>query len=231
VSTNNGGAFSYISPYTTFPASPPAFAGGFCCDQRVAQDPARRLVFWYLQYNKSESANTNGVRIAVAHGQADLASNTWQIHDFTPADFGYGAGYWLDFPHMKVSANYLYFTSNVFTTSANTFSAAVIARIPLAALDSNAAFTLDTFVTTAWGSIAPVDGATDTMYFSSMSGSNSIKVLRWPEADPSPTVFDVVGLATTTGGTFSCPTPDFLDPCTRADRRMQTGWISGGSWG
>ena len=85
-----------------------AFAAGFCCDQRVAQDPTRHLIFWQMQYNKtgSTSTSTNGYRIAVAHGPASLATNTWQFHDFTPADFGL-TGKWFDFPHLQAGTHYL----------------------------------------------------------------------------------------------------------------------------
>ncbi len=225
-STDNGSSFVYINPYTTFPASPAPFAAGFCCDQRVAQDASRNLIFWYLQYVRNDGANTNGVRIAVAHGQADLATNTWQIHDFTPADFGFPLGNWLDFPHLQVSSNYLYFTSNVFTVASNAFVGAVIGRIPLSALDGNTGFTLDTFVTGSFGSIAAVNGAASTMYFGSVVGTNTVKVLTWPEAPAAPTVTDVTGLASTTLGTYACTGPDALNPCTRANPRMQTGWIT-----
>jgi hypothetical protein len=168
-----------------------AFSGGFCCDQRVAQDPSRNLIFWLLQYNKTgaTSTSTNGYRIAVAHGAAGLATNTWQFHDFTPADFGL-TGMWLDFPHMQVSSNYLYFTANAFTTTGNGFHRAVIGRIPLAALDAKTSFTMDTYVTTLF-SLAPVTGATDTMYFGTRVSTNSINVLSWPESSTSPTVIPV----------------------------------------
>ncbi|HEX3525824.1 MAG TPA: hypothetical protein VH988_02050, partial [Thermoanaerobaculia bacterium] len=89
ISTNNGATYSYISPYDTFPNTPPDFTGGFCCDQRVAQDSSRNLVFWYLQYvNNGASPISSGVRVAVAHGQAGLAANSWHYYDFTPGQFG-----------------------------------------------------------------------------------------------------------------------------------------------
>jgi subtilisin-like proprotein convertase family protein len=225
ISTDNGATFNYISPYTMFPTAG-AFSGGFCCDQRVAQDPTRNLIFWQLQYNKtgSTSTSTNGYRIAVAHGAGSLATNTWQFHDFTPADFGL-TGMWLDFPHLQVSSNYLYFTANAFTTTSNSFHRAVIGRIPLAALDANTPFTMDTYVTTLF-SLAPVTGATDTMYFGTRVSSNSISVLAWPESSPTPTVIPVTGLSSTSSSGFTCTTPDNLNPCGRADTRMQTGWVT-----
>jgi List-Bact-rpt repeat protein len=237
ISTNNGGSFSYISPYSTFPASPAAFSRGFCCDQRVAQDSSRNLIFWYLQYikNGSTSTSTNGVRLAVAHGQAGLAGNSWIYYDFTPALFGLPAGKWLDFPHLQASANYLYFTANVFNTVGDTFYGALVVRIPLSQLDSGSSITFDYFsVTGSYGAIMPVNGAATegtrsgrtTMYFAAVYTSTSIKVLTWPESTSTLTVSAVAGLASTSFSTYACPGPGGLDPCTRASSRMQTGWIT-----
>ncbi|MEA2691598.1 MAG: hypothetical protein QOJ16_985, partial [Acidobacteriota bacterium] len=237
VSTNNGGSFSFISPYSTFPSSPAAFSAGFCCDQRVAQDSSRNLIFWYLQYikNGSTAASTNGVRLAVTHGQAGLATSSWGYYDFTPALFGLPAGTWLDFPQMQASANYLYFTTNIFTATTDSFYGALVVRIPLSQLDSGSALTFDYLaVTGSYGSILPVNGAAaegtrpgrTTMYFAAVDTSTSIKVLTWPESTTTITTNTVTGLATTTAAVYACPGPGGLDPCTRASNRMQTGWIT-----
>src|SRR3954453_11456640 len=236
-STNNGSSFSYVNPFAIFPSSPAAFSGGFCCDQRVAQDASRDLVFWYLQYIKtgSTSSSTNGVRLAVTQGQSGLASNSWLYYDFTPALLGLPAGTWLDFPHLQASANYLYFTTNVFTATGDSFYGAVVVRIPLSQLASGSALTFNYLtVTGSYGSIMPVNGASaegtragrTTMYFASVYSSTSIVVLTWPESSTSVTTNTVGGLASTSFATFACPGPDGLDPCTRANTRMQTGWIT-----
>jgi hypothetical protein len=235
-STNNGGTFSFISPFSTFPSSPSAFSAGFCCDQRVAQDSSRNLIFWYLQYikNGSSSSSTNGVRVAVTHGQAGLATNSWTYYDFTPALFGLPAGTWFDFPQMQASANYLYFTTNVFRAVDNTFYGAVAARLPLSQLDSGVALTFNYFtVVSSYGSILPVNGAAaegarpgrTVMYFAAIETSSSLKVITWPEAG-SPTFNSVSGLASIALSAFTCPGPGGLDPCTRANARLQTGWIT-----
>jgi hypothetical protein len=237
ISTNNGSSFSYVSPYATFPSSPAAFSAGFCCDQRVAQDASRDLIFWYLQYIKtgSSSSSTNGVRLAVTHGQSGLTSNSWLYYDFTPALLGLPAGTWLDFPQMQASANFLYFTSNVFTTVSDSFYGAVVVRIPLSQLASGSSLTFNYLtVTGSYGSIMPVNGASaegtrpgrTTMYFAAVNTSTSIVVLTWPESSTSATINTVGGLASTSFATFACPGPGGLDPCTRASSRMQAGWIT-----
>jgi hypothetical protein len=244
-STDNGSTYSYISPYTTFPNTPSAFSAGFCCDQRVAQDPSRDLVFWYLQYvqNGTGPTSTNGARIAVAHGQSGLASNTWTYYDFTPATFGLSNRVF-DFPHLQASANYLYFTTNLFNANNGNFAGALIVRMPLATLDSGGTLTVDALLTSSSvGSIMAVSGAEPeraragrtTMYFGALITTTSMRVYTWPESSSTPTGTTVTGLATTSTGTFTCTGPDSLNPCGRADNRMQTGWITdtelGFMWG
>ena len=235
-STNNGTSFSYVSPFSTFPSSPAAFSAGFCCDQRVAQDSSRDLIFWYMQYIKtaSSSTGTNGVRVAVTHGQAGLAANSWLYYDFTPALFGLPTGTWLDFPQLQVSANYLYFTTNIFHSVDDSFYGSMIVRLPLSQLNSGSALSFNFLTVTSYGSILPVNGAAaegtragrTTMYFGALESSTSIKVITWPESTTTLTTSSVGGLASTAFGSFVCPGPDGLDPCTRANPRMQTGWIT-----
>lgn len=236
-STNNGNSFSFVNPFTLFPASPAAFSAGFCCDQRAAQDSSRNLIFWLLQYIKtgSTSSSTNGVRLAVAHGQTGLAANSWIYYDFTPSLFGLPAGTWLDFPHLQASANYLYFTSNVFTATTDSYYGALVVRIPLSQLDSGASLTFNYLsVVGSYGGIMPVNGAQaegtrpgrTTMYFAAVNTSTTIKVLVWPESSTSLTINTVSSLASTGFAVYTCPGPDGLDPCTRASSRMQTGWIT-----
>jgi ribosomal protein L35AE/L33A len=226
-STDNGSNWSYIDPFSKFPDTGTGFTAGVCCDQRVIQDPSRDLIIWLLQYDKTGSTSTdlNGMRIAVTNGASGLSSNTWTYHDITPTDFGM-TGKWLDYPTLQVSSNYLYVTSNVYTTTSNTFSAAVIARIPLANLANNTSYTMNTYTTSSFGSITPVSGASSTMYFGARFGTTSIKVLTWAEADSSPTETTVSGLNTIYSSSFTCTTPDGLNPCGRADTRMQTAWLT-----
>ena len=173
------------------------------------------------------------MRLAVTHGQAGLAGNSWSYYDFTPSLVGL-TGKLLDFPHLQASANYLYFTTNIFTLTTNAFYGALIVRIPLAQLDAGGSVTFDYFLTTAFGSIAPVNGAQaegarpgrTTMYFGAVFSTTSIQVLTWPEATTTVTVTSVTGLPAISVATFACIGPDGLAPCTRANVRMQTGWIT-----
>jgi hypothetical protein len=235
VSTDNGQTRGYVSPYTLFPNTPAPFTASFCCDQRVMQVADRDLIFWFLQYSKTgtTSGDSSGVRVAMARGQAGLASNTWTHFGFTPDQLGL-TGVWFDFPHLQASANYLYFTTNIFTTAGDSFFGAAIFRIPLAELDANTPLTVSTYLTQSFGSIGAVHGAApegsragrDTMYFASVTGNTSINILVWPEAAAQPTVTAISGLSTTMSGTYTCTGPDSTNPCGRANRRAQGGWIT-----
>lgn len=224
-SSDNGSTWSYLSPYTTFPRTG-AFSGGFCCDQRVTQVTSRNLVIWSLQY--IQNGTTNGIRIAVAHGAAGLAANSWQYHDFTPGDFGasYATGYWLDYPSLAVSDNYLYFTYNMFTVASSSYAATVVGRAPLAALDANTSFTLNTYVNTGTGTLTPVSGATSRMFFGAVYGSTTLFVLDWPESTTTPTARFTTGLSSTYFSSYVCTAFDGTNPCGRADDRIQAGWLT-----
>ena len=233
-SADNGSTWGYVSPYTMFPATG-SFSGAFCCDQRVTQATSRNLVIWSLQYIKNST--TNGIRIAVAHGAAGLAANSWQYHDFTPGDFGatYATGYWLDYPSLSVSDNYLYFSYNMYTIANDTWTAGVVGRAPLDALDSNTAFTLITYVSTSLASFTPVSGATSRMFFASIYNSTTVAVLDWLESTTTPTVRLATGLNSTYFGDQVCTAFDGTNPCGRSDTRVQAGWLNstelGFAWG
>ncbi|MBI3950052.1 MAG: hypothetical protein HY314_06320 [Acidobacteria bacterium] len=107
VSGDGGQTFSYINPFTYFPAA----NGGFGGDQVIYYERTRGLLFWLLQYNPDN--NTSTQRLAVARSQADVLNNNWITYDFTPATYGFttppagASGFWLDFPDLAVSDNFL----------------------------------------------------------------------------------------------------------------------------
>ena len=74
LSLDAGANWSYMSPYSHFPAA----GGGFCCDQTVIHDPKVGATFWILQYVLSGGQNT--LRVAVAKS---LSAGTWHYYDDT----------------------------------------------------------------------------------------------------------------------------------------------------
>lgn len=231
ISSDNGQTRSYIDPDNTFPLTPIEFSNGVCCDQRVAQDPTRDLVFWYMQYRQTVGG-VNGVRLAMAQGSSDLATNTWTYWNFVPASFGL-TGVWIDFPHLQVSANFLYFTSNLFRTSDNSFYGSVIVRVSLDELAASAPINFR-YLVSGRGSVMIIPGygaigsrpGTNFMNFANVLTSNSIEVTAWPENSNDLNHRTITGLSTTQLTGFSCVAPTGDDPCLRANSRMQSGWLT-----
>src|SRR2546423_1042276 len=60
-SSDAGASWSFVNPFTTFPAT----EGGFCCDQIVLHESSRNLWAWLLQYRTGQTG-TNIVRLAAS---------------------------------------------------------------------------------------------------------------------------------------------------------------------
>ena len=176
-STDGGTTFNYRNPSNTFPASP---QGAFCCDQVALYDAGDDVMFWFLQYINNTSQNT--VRLAVAQG-ADIAAEQWQFYDFTPLGVGNWNNEWFDYPDLAVSDDFLYITTNAFsTTGTGGFTRAVIIRIPLSELAAYQALNFDVWDSTQNGSLRLTQGAGDTMYFASHVSPTTLRVFSWPES-------------------------------------------------
>jgi len=233
VSSNSGTSFAFVNPFTLFPTTG-GFAGGFCCDQRVAHSTSQDMVLWFLQYipTGTTSNDTNGVRIAAAVGTNNLVNNTWCTLDFTPASFGLSLGKEFDFPHMQVSNNYVYITINVFSITSGFFTEAVMWRIPLTAFLNNCQGGTVTFwVTTSGFALALTQNATTTMYAGTTSTSTSMRVYTQNESDTILSSTLVSGLNTSFFGIPSCPGPDGNNWRGRSDSRIQTAWVTSDEMG
>ena len=223
-STDAGSTFSYINPATTFPTIP---GQRFCCDQVALYDAQHDLMVWYLQYENDSSGNTG--RLAVAQGN-DIASRQWRFYDFTPQGVGNWSNEWFDFPDMAVGEKFLYITTNVFSTTTETFTRAVILRIPLDKLAAYQAFSLDYFDTSQNGSLRPTQGATDTMYFGSHNSTNNLRAFSWPENSTTISSDDIT-VQVWSNATRVAPGPDNRDWLGRADQRMTAAWLNGNEIG
>src|SRR3954451_24949756 len=60
-STDLGGSWAHVDPFTTLPSA----SGGFCCDQVVLHDHARGVWIWILQYKAEDGATV--FRLAATH--------------------------------------------------------------------------------------------------------------------------------------------------------------------
>lgn len=211
-SGDRGQTFSYLNPFANFSGgSIDNVNGGFGGDQYIYYSRTHGAMFWLLQYNPDNTTNTQ--RLAVARSQQDVLNNRWIFYDFTPAYFGFTTpatgtnGFWLDFPDMATSDNFLYLTTNVFprtrratptsctaTCPTSTCPAgcasctavscssigAVITRIPLSELAAGATIHPAIFNDTR-SSYRLTQGATDTMYWGSHNSNTQIRIYRWPE--------------------------------------------------
>jgi hypothetical protein len=224
ISSNGGQTFSYISPYTMFPAS----FGGFCCDQTAVYDEARDIFIWTLQYISSgpAGAGQNMFRVAIARPAQAVLGN-WFFYDFVSAS----NTEW-DFPGACVSNNFLYYNTNRGAYNSGSVNDAFIFKFPLASLATGAALSYQFLDLGAAGinnlSLRCTTGATDVMYFGAHNSTSQIEVFKW--GDSTGTVFRAaVNLSTAwPNATRVCPTPDGRDWCGDDDGRMKAGWIGRG---
>jgi hypothetical protein len=225
VSSNGGDTFTFLNPYSTFPAS----HGGFCCDQDVIYDPGTGLFLWYLQYVNDSNGNLG--RLAYTTNPA----GSWKYVDITPesgTSGAFAATDWLDYPHMGLSSNYVYITSNVFSSS-DQFTGSQIIRLSLQALRNstgNNQVTATKYWEKDYDVSVPVQGATSTMYFSTHVDNSRMRLYSWPESGAVTSV-DVTHAAFNPDGYACKDSASSLDPCQRLDSRNMAGWVSGGKIG
>ena len=225
-SLDNGATWDYISPYNALPSA----SGGFCCDQMTLYDPSRDLTFWYLQYVEQNDSNT--VRLAVKRGPT-LGNNVWHWWDFTPTSVdGNWTNEWFDYPDMALSNDFLYVTTNVFSTRGDEdWVRAVVLKIPLDDLERGESLTYQNWSTTRWGSLRLVRGARDTMYFASNSRRlDMIRVWSWPEDSTELSQHDI-NLTQWRAGDYHSAGPDGNNWLGRADDRITGAWVAEGQLG
>jgi hypothetical protein len=227
-STDGGATFMFVSPYTQFEP----LDGGFCCDQTVIYEPTRDLIIWQLQYGFSRETGKNSYRTAFAN-PASVESAGWCVYEWNPGDFGFGRGFELDRPHVALSSNFVWYTANMFVQGPEgqaTFERTVMWRIALdSAAACNSPVTFDFFLDTQF-SFLQVDGATDTMYWGSHLDLATLLIYKWAEADSAPSLppTRVPHSRPPFERPMSCPGPDAMNWCARADGRILAGWMSNG---
>ncbi len=219
-STDGGSTFTYMNPATSFPPIP---GQPFCCDQVAIYDPGHDLMIWFLQY--VEDGNGNTVRIAVAQGN-DITTQQWRIYDFTPQGIGGWNNEWFDYPDLAVSDDFLYVTTNTFSTPPYSFTRALILRIPLNEISAYQALNFDFFQTNQGFSFRPTQGSSGTMYFGTNVSTNSVRVYTWPENSNTISVDDVA-VQVWSNATRVAPGPDGRDWLGRVDQRITGAWASG----
>ena len=242
-SVDNGETWGYVNPNTAFPnGAAPEFQAGFWGRQRLAQDPSRGLIIWVLQYGYAAGMDANGIRFAVANAGADLSTaptQTWSYYDVTGATLGTRAGMGIEVHQLEVSTDWAYLSVNVFDSQASTAVNGGIIRLSLDGLATGAALAPgdvqfynppDAPASAKTFSMIAVNGATDTMFFGSVSGETSFRVIRWKDDSAAPeAATEITNLEATKDpgpNLWECPGPDLLNPCGLADSRGQSGWVT-----
>ncbi len=220
-STDNGQTFSFVNPFTG-PFADPA-SGSFCCDQVTAYDPGTNTAFYMQQY--LSNATTGVQRINVDQG----GDGSFEcFYDISPQIHGFTADNWSDFPDLVASDNWLYHSSNVFSTTGGGFSGAFTARYDLASLASCGSVPFDTYMdTSGFFSFKLTRGATDEMFFADHISTSSMRIWRWPDAASTPTSFDRT-VSTWTDSARVCTGPDGSNICGFIDRRMAGAYVANG---
>ena len=177
-SSDNGATWTYVNPFASYTGST-----NFCCDQLTAYDASRNRQYWLRQYSAHlEISNSPGNNLA-----------SWCTYKFTPAMFGItAAGANFDYNKMALSTNYLYVTTNVYANAG--YLGALVFRVSLNDQPTCGSAGFGWFgPRNTEFSNAPVNGASDTMYWGTnwMSGGTiargtGMRVFRW--ADNSGTV-------------------------------------------
>jgi hypothetical protein len=216
-STDGGGNWSLVNPFTRFPSA----AGGFCCDQIVLYEPSRDIWIWILQYVKQN--RTNIFRVAVCRG---ASFGSWYYWDFTPTALNASwTDMWFDYPDAAVSSNHLYITFNAFS-DAGSWLRAFAFKLPLNTLRDATSLAYQWWSTTTHGSLRLTQGATSSMYFASHNAGRQLRVFGWPDGSNSIGVIDVT-VSAWSAGPYSAPGPGGAEWLGRIDSRITGAWVTG----
>jgi hypothetical protein len=204
---------------------PAADVTDFCCDQEVIADRGRDMLMWYRQGTYNAFGDLQGrftLSISTDGG------NTFCTYSQRPVDTNSSyTNQWFDYPHLTVSDNYLFISTNVFT-GGGAFAHQLLLRWPLDALQACAGFGYNYYDMAAFGSGGwgePAQGARTTVYFGSHMGTNNqFRLYAWPDTQN-------MGF-----NTYSIPAFNFQNrnsscvvggqnPCARGDSVIQAGWV------
>jgi hypothetical protein len=208
--------WTYINPY--------ADMSDFCCDQDVVADRGRQFFMWYRQGVRNNATGQNRFALGVS---TDGSSFCTYFIQPTSVNAGWTSN-WFDYPHLALSNNFLYITTNVFNFSAPPqLVRQVILKWPLDALSTCSGFSYSYWdnVLSGWGE--PAQGATTTEYWGDHRGfNNSFRVLWNPENSGTISWVDrAIAAFNFENGDGSCPGPTGLNWCARGDSRILAGWV------
>jgi hypothetical protein len=155
----------------------PADAPYLCCDPDVVHDAARGVTFYSFLY--LNAGGTNGVVRIFVRRRMDAATNC----SYTIDPAGAANDTVPDYPHLGLSNNYLYLTTNQVGGAEGSRSR--VWRLSLDQLTNceSASGGVFTYLFSQYGQrvFVPVEGATDTMYWGMMQTTTGFRVYSWPD--------------------------------------------------
>jgi len=225
ISHNGGTTWTAVDPYAGFVAP-----HSFCCDQDTLYDRGRDMMIWYRQGVLANSVGQNQVKIS----RSNDGGVTWLTYNLQPITLNpTWTNQWFDYPHLAVSNDYLYITTNMFS-SGGAFIRMIVMRWRLDDLRAGVAAGVTTWSRTAGWSWAPVQGAREVMYLGDTTSSGGIfTVFTQKESDTLLTSVNVTipAWTFTAKNTGSCPVLGGLNPCARADQRITDGVVTNNTAG
>lgn len=175
-SLDGGQQWNFIDPNIGFP---------FCCDQRVIYDPNHKLYIWYIQgedEDRRDDDKSNYVRLAVSKNLSN-----WTIYDFKAMNIDEHTlqNIRMDYPHLAIDDNYLYFTTNIFNMRPDNVTkmnkGSLILRFDLTELSQFNGSKPVYFHDEEARTITPVKGAKSEMYFATFPEINSTTTTTIPD--------------------------------------------------
>ncbi len=221
-SYDGGASWTGVDPYAgwTSPYS-------FCCDQDTVYDRGRDMMLWYRQGNYAATPGQNQVKLA----RSNDGGITWAVYTIQPNTLSTGfTNQWFDYPHLALSNDYLYITTNMFS-AAGAFQRMVLMRISLDQLKAASTIGITYWTRTTGWSWAPVQGAREVMYLGDTTNSaGTFSVFTQKEADTLLTQVDkAIPAWTFTNGNATCTVLGGTSPCLRADQRITAGVVTNNS--
>ncbi|MCI0479506.1 hypothetical protein L0Y59_03095 [Candidatus Uhrbacteria bacterium] len=221
-SSDRGSTWTHVDPFNTLPP----VDGGFCCDQTSIYVPQVDLTVWILQYVRS--ATSNVLRIAVR-----TPGGNWRFWDIRPTNVNPDwTNQWFDYNSAALSDNFLYVTSNVFTTTTNDWTRAVVLRIRVSdLLRTGPPLPFQAFSTTRGGSLRCTLGARSVMYFGTHESTSKLRLFTWPESATSVTTQTINVNRWNNTTSYSAKCVDGNDWMSRTDGRITAAWTGAGEIG
>lgn len=177
-STDGGATYTAV----TIPGGPDD-APIACCDLDVLLDNARRVTFWSVLY--LNSGGTNGVIRIFVRPDIPLANSC--SYDIDPA--GTANNITPDYPHLGLSNNHLYLTTNNIGSAG--WVGAQVRRFNIDQM-ADCAATVTTDVFTYKGRVGqrvlvPAQGAWETIYWGMLENTTTFRIFQWKQTSPTPT--------------------------------------------